>query len=99
MLAHEDVQLPERLLLTAEREVAVDPIHQHGQPQLVELRNLVSPARLERRPASVGPRQNDKRLLEQLGGALGLAVGQFACRATRSCMRLASSFSRLDTSR
>jgi hypothetical protein len=47
MLAHEDTQFSEGLLVAAEREVAVDPVHQRRQPQLVELRHLVAPARLQ----------------------------------------------------
>ena len=47
MLANEDAQLSKRLLVPAEREIAVDPVHQCRQPQLVELRHLVASARLE----------------------------------------------------
>ena len=47
MLTHEQVQLPENLFVTAEREVAVDPVHQRRQSQLVELRDLVSAEGLE----------------------------------------------------
>ena len=35
MLGHEDAQLSENLLVPAEGEVAVDPVHQRCQPQLV----------------------------------------------------------------
>ena len=58
VLAHEQVQLAENLFVPAEREVAVDPVHQRRQPQLVELRHLVAAERLEQEPARVGPRQS-----------------------------------------
>ena len=44
MLAHEDAQLSNGFFVPAEREVAVDPVHQRRQPLLVELYHLVSSA-------------------------------------------------------
>ena len=44
VLAYEQVELAESLFVTAERELAVDPVHQRCQPQFVELRHLVAPA-------------------------------------------------------
>ena len=37
MLANEYLQLAEHVLVTAHGEIAVDPVHEHRQPQLVEL--------------------------------------------------------------
>ena len=42
VLTHEQIQLAEGLFVAAEREVAVDPLDQRRQPQLVELRHLVA---------------------------------------------------------
>ena len=44
VLAHEQVQLAESLFVASECEIAVDPVQQRRQPQLVELRHLVTSA-------------------------------------------------------
>ena len=44
------LQLAERVLVPPERKIAIDPIHQRRQPQLVELRHLVAPVRFEQQP-------------------------------------------------
>src|SRR6184192_2349930 len=44
LLVREQVELAESLFVAAERELAVDPVHQRCQPQFVELRHLVAPA-------------------------------------------------------
>src|SRR5262249_32594901 len=81
MLAHEHVQLPERLLVAAEREVAVDPVHQRGQPQLVELRHLLMSARLELESGERRATPQGERLPETLGGALELPASDLLARA------------------
>ena len=48
MLADDQLQLAEHVLVAAEREIAIDPIHQGCEAQLVEPRDLVAPLRLER---------------------------------------------------
>ena len=60
--------------MPAEREVAVDPVHQRRQPQLVELRDLVTSARLELEPGERRAAPERQRLPETLGGALELAL-------------------------
>ena len=47
VFADEHLQLAQHFLVAAEREVAVDPVHQRRQPELVELGDLVTPVRLE----------------------------------------------------
>ena len=47
VFADEHVQLAEHLLMAAEREVAVDPVHQRRQPELVELEDLFTAVRFE----------------------------------------------------
>ena len=44
------LQLAERVLVPPERKIAIDPIHQRRQPQLVKLRHLVAPVRFEQQP-------------------------------------------------
>ena len=41
MLANEHLELAEQVLVTTLGEIAIDPVHQHGQSQLVELPHLV----------------------------------------------------------
>ena len=66
--------------MPAEREVAVDPVHQRRQPQLVELRDLVSSARLELQPGERRAAPERQRLLETLGGTLQLTLrDKLAC--------------------
>ena len=73
VLAHEHVQLAESLLVAGERDVAVDPFHQRGEPQLVELRHLITSARLELEPGERRATPQGERLLETLGSALELS--------------------------
>ena len=42
MLPNEHLQLAEHSLVLTEGKIAVDPVHEHRQPQLVELRHLVA---------------------------------------------------------
>ena len=65
VLAHEHVQLAEHLFVPAEREVAVDPVHQRRQPQLVELRHLVASERLELESGQRRAAPERERFLQQ----------------------------------
>ena len=68
MLPHEHAHLAENLLVSAERELAVDPVHHAGEAQLVELRDLVAPATRGGGRRSVGPRQSESASRKTLGG-------------------------------
>jgi hypothetical protein len=74
VLGHEDAQLSESLLVPTEGEVAVDPVHQRRQPQLVERCHLVTSARFELQPGESRAAPEGQRLSEALGGRLELAV-------------------------
>jgi hypothetical protein len=65
MLANQQLQLAEHLLVTTLGEVAVDPVHDHGQAQLVELRHLVSSDRLEREPGQRRAAPESQRLVQK----------------------------------
>jgi hypothetical protein len=65
--------------VAAEREVAVDPVQQRRQPQLVELRHLVAPARLELETGQRRATPERERSAETLGCGLELTLrGTFA---------------------
>src|SRR5215472_11964497 len=74
MLAHEHVQLPENLLVAPEGEITVNPVHQRGKPQLVQLRYLVPSERLklEAREGRAAPER--ERVSQTVGGAIELAL-------------------------
>ena len=65
MLFYEHLELAEDALVATQGEIAVDPVHQHGQSQLVELRNLVAAEGLELKPGERGAAPERKRLLQQ----------------------------------
>ena len=89
MLADEHLQLAEHVLVAAEREIAVDPVHQRGQPQLVELRDLVAPVRLERETGQRRAAPERERLPQELGSRLGLArCGSARGAVASSCARV-----------
>src|SRR5436309_2048868 len=50
----EHLQLAQHLIVPPERKIAVDPIHQRRQPQLVELCHLLTPVRLEQESGESG---------------------------------------------
>jgi hypothetical protein len=66
MLADEHQQLTEDLLVTSQREIAVDPVHERGDPQFVQLRYLVAADRFEGQSGQRGAAPDCKRLLQQL---------------------------------
>ena len=66
VLAHEQVQLPENLFVAAEREIAIDPVHQRRQSQLVELRHLISAEGLQWDSGQGRAAPKRERFLQQL---------------------------------
>ena len=89
MLAHKHVQLAERALVPPEGEIAVDAIHQRRQPQLVELRHLVSSARLELEPGERRATPERQRLPETLGGGFELSLRDVLARARHEALHAA----------
>ena len=73
MFADEHVQLAEHVLVPPEREIAVDPVHQRRQPQLVELCHLVTPVRLEQQPGEGRAAPERERFAQELGSRFELA--------------------------
>jgi len=65
MLLYEHLELAENKLVATLGEIAVDPVHEHGQSQLVELRHLVSPERLENQTGERGAAPEGERLPQQ----------------------------------
>ncbi len=65
MLANEHLQLAEHLLVTTPGEIAIDPVHEHVQSQLVELHHLVPSERLESEPGQRRTAPERERLLQQ----------------------------------
>ena len=65
MLPDEHLQLTEHLLVTTLGEIAIDPVHEHGQSQLVELHHFVPSERLESQPGQRGTAPERERLLQQ----------------------------------
>ena len=74
MLAYEHVQLSENLLLAAESEVALDPVHQRRDTQLVQPCHLVAAQRFQLQPRERGATPESKRFPEAFGSALELTV-------------------------
>jgi hypothetical protein len=65
VFANEERQLAEHVLVTTLGEIAIDPVHEHGQPQLVELHHFVPSERLESEPGECGTAPERERLLQQ----------------------------------
>ena len=65
MLANEHLQLAEHLPVTTLGEIAIDPVHEHGQSQLVELHHLVTSERLQSEPGQCGAAPERERLVQQ----------------------------------
>jgi hypothetical protein len=65
MLAYEHLQLAEHVLVATLCEVAIDPVQEHDQSQLVELRHLVPSDRFESEPGKRGAAPERERLLQQ----------------------------------
>jgi hypothetical protein len=82
MLAYEHAQLTENLLMTSEGKVAIEPIHQRSDAQLVEPRHLVASERLELQPGQRRAAPERERLAEDLRGGVEFARGDML---TRSC--------------
>jgi hypothetical protein len=85
VFADQHVQLAEHLLVPSEREIAVDPVHQRRQPQLVELRHLVAPVRLEQQSGEGRAAPERNGFAQELGSRLELAHG---CALTRGRKKL-----------
>jgi hypothetical protein len=73
VLTDEHAQLAKHLVVTSERKVAVDPVHQRRQPQLVELRHLLSSVRLEQQARQSRASPQRKRLAQELRRRVKLA--------------------------
>src|SRR5262249_7335314 len=83
VLTYEQIQLAENLLVASERKVAIDPVHQRHESQLVELRDLVASARLELEAGERGAAPEREGLLESVPGAVEL-TGRAVLRRARN---------------
>ena len=61
--------------MAAEREVAVDPVHQRRQPELIELEDLFTAVRFEQQTREGRSAPEPEPLAQQLGSRLELARG------------------------
>ena len=75
VFADEHVQLAQHLLMSTEREVAVDPVHQRRQPELVELGDLFTAVRFEQQTRQGRTAPKAEPLAQELGSRFEFTRG------------------------
>jgi hypothetical protein len=75
VFSDEHVQLAQHLFMATEGEVAVDPVHQRRQPELVELGDLFTAVRFEQQTREGGTAPEGYHLTQDQGSRFGLSRG------------------------